>query len=209
MFAIKGVLVFLVASLLLNITPGPDMLYVITRSTAQGRRAGVVSALAIGSGCIVHTTAAALGFSALFLYSAFAFEVVKWIGALYLLYLGVRTLLKKEQVFELQQVRQDALWKIYRQGVMINVLNPKVALFFLAFLPQFIEPGLAHPALQIVVLGTLFNIGGTLVNLLVALLFGYIGMRIMRQIWVVRVQKWITGSVFLALGLNLALVRRQ
>ncbi|HTK11976.1 MAG TPA: LysE family translocator [Ktedonobacteraceae bacterium] len=209
MLGIKDFYVFLAASLLLNITPGTDMLYIITRSTSQGRRAGIVSALGIGSGSLVHMTAAALGLSAIFLYSALAYEILKWFGVAYLLYLGIRTLLKKESTLQVRELREESLWKVYRQGVLVNILNPKVALFFLAFLPQFIDPGTSHATLQILFLGGFFNLGGTIINIGVAILFGYLGVRFIQHIWVARIQKWLTGSVFLGLGLNLALSKRQ
>src|SRR5690348_6252881 len=142
MLGIHDLPVFIVAGLVLNVTPGPDTFYILRRSLSQGRGAGVVSAIAIGSGCLVHTSAAALGLSAILAKSAFAFQLIRYAGAAYLIYLGARMIFARAT--EAQSSNQTApkadLWTIYRQGFLTNVLNPKVALFFLAFLPQFIDP---------------------------------------------------------------------
>src|SRR5262245_35646575 len=132
-----NLIVFMTATLALNLTPGPDMLYVIARSVGQGQKAGVVSALGIGAGCLAHTFAAALGLSALLMSSAVAYDVVKYAGAVYLIYLGVRALMSKSRFERQSELKPARLSDIFYQGVVTNVLNPKVALFFLAFLPQF------------------------------------------------------------------------
>lgn len=133
-------LLFSVASLLLAITPGPDLLYIATRSLTQGRSAGVVSAMGVHTGILVHTLAAALGLSALVATSALAFSVVKYLGAAYLIYLGIRTLMSKEESFDVKIGERKTLSNVYLQGIVTNVLNPKAILFFLAFLPQFVNP---------------------------------------------------------------------
>lgn len=206
-------LTFLVAALALNLAPGPDMLYVIGRSLGQGKRAGIVSALGIFVGCLVHIAAAAVGIAALLRSSPLAFNVVRYAGAAYLVYLGVRMLVTKESAFSADTLpKPEALNKIFYQGVITNVLNPKVAMFFLAFLPQFVNPktGPAHfgVALQIVVLGLIFNAGGTLVNLAVALAAGRMGDRLRRSSRAARIQKWFAGTVFIGLGARLAIARR-
>lgn len=196
------------ATLALNLAPGPDMLYVIARSVGQGQRAGVISALGIGAGCLAHTLAAAFGLSALLMSSAVAYDLVRYAGAIYLIYLGVRALLDKTRTEEQSEVKPDSLASIFYQGVVTNVLNPKVALFFLAFLPQFANRG-GPLAWQIFVLGLLFNISGTSVNIMVALLGGRIGKAFERRPAIAQAQRRLTGVVFIALGLRLAFSKRS
>ena len=155
---------FFAAAFLLNIAPGPDMLYVIGRSIGQGRRAGTVSALGIFVGCLVHIFVAAVGLAALLRSSPLAYSIVRYAGAGYLVYLGVRVLLQRTSALEAPEIQSAPLGQIFTQGVITNVLNPKVALFFLAFLPQFIQPQRGSVALQIIVLGLIFDVGGTLVK---------------------------------------------
>jgi threonine/homoserine/homoserine lactone efflux protein len=159
---------FAFASLMLNITPGNDMIYVASRSMGQGIRAGIISAFGIMAGCMVHTLAAVAGLSAIIAGSATAFNTIKFAGALYLIYLGSLALIKKQsslmQLKEKSQPLSD--YKIFSQGVLTNVLNPKVALFFLAFLPQFIDIKQVHPQRQILFLGLWFDCSGTLVNII-------------------------------------------
>src|SRR6478609_8195221 len=176
MIDINNFLLFALASLVLNITPGADMLYVATRSASQGVKAGIVSALGIMAGCVVHLVAAVAGLSAIIANSATAFSIVKYLGAAYLIYLGLRTFLSKQNKFDLKTVPgKISLSKLFWQGVATNVLNPKVALFFLAFLPQFVNINSGNVKWQILLLGTWFNISGTMVNILVALVFGRMG----------------------------------
>ena len=155
---------FLFAAFMLNIAPGPDMLYVIGRSVGQGRRAGIVSSLGVFVGCWVHILAAAFGIAALLRSSPVAFNVVRYAGAAYLIYLGIRMVAKRTDLSS-QQLKPENLGSIFRQGAITNVLNPKVAIFFLAFLPQFIDASRGSVVLQILLLGLIFNVGGTLVNL--------------------------------------------
>lgn len=199
---------FIAAGLLLNLTPGPDMLYVIGNSLGKGRRAGVVSALGIGAGSIVHTAAAALGLSALMMSSAVAFDVVRLAGAAYLLYLGIRTLGTKAPTLQSGRAEQGDLAKVFRQGAITNILNPKVALFFLAFLPQFVDPARGSVVLQFILLGCLFNTSGTTVNTVVALAAGSAGEWIGKRSGLSAFRRWFTGSVFVALGARLALASR-
>lgn len=203
--------VFLLATFLLNITPGPDMLYVVARSVGEGRRAGVVSALGIGAGTLVHTLAVALGISTLLVSLPLGFEVVKYAGAAYLLYLGVRTLFfsKEDAHGDEPKLKRDSLPRIFSQGVVTNVLNPKVALFFIAFLPQFASATRGNLALQLIFLGLLFDTSGTLVNTVVALLTGTLGIGLKQRPGLARVQRWFTGSVFIALAARLAFLERK
>ena len=203
-------LFFAFASFMLNITPGADMLYVATRSTSQGVKAGIVSALGIMCGCIVHLFAAVVGLSAIIASSAWAFSVIKYAGAVYLIYLGIKSFLSKQNVFELnEKIKPLPLIKIFRQGVITNVLNPKVALFFLAFLPQFIHTGSISAQWQILVLGSWFNISGTIVNILVALLFGRMGNWLAKKNWFIKWQNKLTGVLLFGLGIKVALQSRK
>lgn len=201
---------FALASLMLNITPGNDMLYVATRSTGQGIKAGIVSSLGIMAGCMVHIIAAVAGLSAIIAQSAIAFNIVRYVGAAYLIYLGVRALLNRKPAgFEMGKVEQQPLQQLFWQGVLTNVLNPKVALFFLAFLPQFITMHNGNSHWQILFLGTWFNVGGTLVNLLVAVLFGRLGNWLGKSPRFIRIQEKLTGLVLIALGIKVALSSKK
>src|SRR5918992_2598147 len=163
-------LLFMTAALALNVTPGPDMLYVVARSVGEGRAAGVISSLGIAAGSLVHTLAVALGLAGLLRAVPLAFEIVKWVGAAYLIWLGVRALRTGAGLAEQVALTPASKRKVFAQGMLTNLLNPKVALFFLAFLPQFVDPERGPVALQIISLGLLFNISGTAVNCLVAAL---------------------------------------
>src|SRR5215210_1917104 len=200
-----SLLVFMAAALALNVTPGPDMLYVIARSTGEGRRAGIASALGIGAGTFVHIAALALGLSALLAAVPLAYDIIRWAGAAYLIWLGVRAI-RYARVRGTSMVPEPAsIGRIFRQGVITNVLNPKVALFFLAFLPQFVDPARGSPALQILVLGLLFDLSGTIVNLIVAVAasrlagFGHASAASTQSDRVVLLRR-ATGVVFIALG---------
>jgi threonine/homoserine/homoserine lactone efflux protein len=200
-------LTFLIAALALNIAPGPDMLYVIGRSVGQGRRAGIVSSLGVFVGCWVHILAAAFGIAALLRSSPMAFNVVRYAGAAYLIYLGIRLLAQKTNLVS-QPLKAESLTSIFRQGAITNILNPKVAIFFLAFLPQFIDAHRGSVALQIVLLGLIFNVGGTLVNLAVAYAGGTLGESLRRNQSIARLQRRFTGLIFVGLGLRLAWQKR-
>jgi len=197
-------LIFLAATLALNLTPGPDMLYVMARGVGQGRTAGVVSALGIGGGTLVHTFAVALGLSTLLVSLPAAYEAIRYAGAVYLLYLGIRTLISKEELKLAAGGTAHSLSRIFAQGVITNVLNPKVALFFIAFLPQFADPSRGPVALQLLILGLLFNLSGTTVNAIVGLLSGHLGARLKERPTFWRAQRWFTGGVFVALAARLA-----
>jgi threonine/homoserine/homoserine lactone efflux protein len=199
---------FALASLALNITPGNDMLYVATRSTSQGIKAGMVSSLGIAAGCMVHILAAVIGLSALIAQSAIAFNVIKYIGAAYLIYLGVRALLSKTATFNVDAKTGKLTYtKIFWQGVFTNVLNPKVALFFLAFLPQFINISAKHAWPQILFLGTWFNVGGTIINIIVAIVFGKLGNWFNKSVWFKKWQNKVTGLILIVLGVKVGVAK--
>jgi len=198
--------IFALTALLLNLTPGNDMLFVIARSTSQGKKAGIISSLGIMAGCMVHMLAAVAGLSAILAKSAFAFSLIKYAGAIYLIYLGIKSFLDKEKNIHINNsIKKISFKKIFWQGVITNVLNPKVALFFLAFLPQFIKTNSGNTSAQILFLGVWFNVGGTLINIMVALLFGNIGKWVSRSGKFIHWQKRITGGILIALGIKVAL----
>jgi len=197
-------ILFATATLALNLTPGPDMLYISARSIAQGRRAGVLSALGVAAGCFVHTLLVAFGLAGILARVPVAYEVVRYAGAAYLMYLGIRMLIA-EPVAGPRAPTIESSGRIFLQGMVTNVLNPKVALFFLAFLPQFADPSRGALWWQFVLLGALFNLSGTLVNLIVALVASTTrrlaagGER--AGLWLRR----LSAAVFVGLGARLAL----
>jgi threonine/homoserine/homoserine lactone efflux protein len=196
---------FIAAGLALNLTPGPDMLYVAARGASEGRPAGIASALGIGAGTLVHIALVAAGLAAVLAAVPVAYLAIRLGGAAYLIYLGVRGLLARSSVAA-EQLEPASLGAIFRQGVITNVLNPKVALFFLAFLPQFVDASRGNPALQVIALGLIFNTTGTLVNLGVAVGSSRAAARLRSQSrWLQRV----TGVIFVGLGLKLAFAVRQ
>lgn len=203
-------LFFIAAGILLNLTPGPDVLYIVSNSLRSGARAGVVAALGINAGCFVHIFAAALGVSALLAASAAAFTVLKWVGAAYLVWIGIRLLMapapKEPQDLRAIAGAQPAqpLSSVFLGGFLTNALNPKVAIFFLAFVPQFIAPEAAHKPLAFIALGTLFNVNSVFVNAGWALAAAWMASRKSVQAgmhWLDRV----AGAMFIAFGLKLAL----
>jgi len=198
---------FILAGLILNITPGVDLLYITNRSAIQGKKAGVVAALGIGAGCVVHVLAATFGLSMILVSSSLAFSVVKYLGAAYLLYLGITTLLalKKKEHTETQTSVVLPLTTVFRQATLINTLNPKVALFFMALLPQFVSPTATHPALAFLFLGIVFNVNGTLVNIAFALCTSMLATKLKSIRILPRLLKSLVGSLFIALGIRLGL----
>ncbi len=203
-------LMFMAAGWLLNLTPGPDVLYIVSSALKSGVRAGLVAALGIVSGCFVHVAAAALGVGALLATSAAAFTALKWAGAAYLLWMGVKLLLGKggASVVPVTSATQGApvdLGRVFRQGFLTNVLNPKVALFFLAFVPQFIAPGTEDKVTAFLLLGLLFNVNSLPINFGYAWLAGWAA----RRVGVVqRAMHWMdraAGVMFIGFGVRLAL----
>jgi threonine/homoserine/homoserine lactone efflux protein len=199
---------FVAASWALIIAPGPDMLYVITRGMSQGRKAGLLSALGVTLGILVHTVFAALGLAVLLQTSALAFQAVKYIGALYLIFLGLKALKDRSSIVPLQPQAVDLRF-IFWQGVLSNVLNPKVALFFLAFLPQFVNRNSGHVTLQMFSLGILFAFFGIIFLSVVAYFSGGIGGWLASRTRFANALRWLTGGVFIGLGVRLALVERR
>jgi threonine/homoserine/homoserine lactone efflux protein len=196
---------FVAAALVLLVVPGPAVLYVVTRSVHQGRRAGLASVLGIHTGTLVHIAAATAGLSALILSSAVAFTTVKIAGAAYLVGLGLWTLFSGHAEADIPVGGDRRLRRVYAHGIAVNVLNPKTALFFLAFLPQFVDPSASHPALQIAFLGVLFGGLGLVTDSLWAIAAGTAGGLIRGSRRFLRAQRYVAGSVFIGLGVATAL----
>lgn len=195
---------FLIASALLVLAPGPDIVYVLTRGIAQGRRAGFAAALGFATGVIFHTALAVLGVAALIRSSEFAFMLVRYAGAAYLVYLGVRTLMSRSAVRLGQGGAEIALWTVYKQSVIGNVLNPKVTLFFLSFLPQFINMKAGHMELQMVLLGVLFMLQTVVIFGAIAFFSGTIGDRLRTNPAIADRLNIFAGVTFIALGIRVA-----
>lgn len=195
---------FVSVAAILVFMPGPNTLYIIARSIQQGRLAGFVSSLGVQVGTMVHIAAAALGLSALLVSSALAFNVVKYAGAAYLIYLGIKTLLTRERI-EPTRIRNAKLSRIFYQGMFVNVLNPKTALFFFAFLPQFINVNRGRVMLQVVLLGSILILLGTLSDSIYALASGSIGNWLRGNLKFLRAQRYFAGSVYIGLGAATAL----
>jgi threonine/homoserine/homoserine lactone efflux protein len=193
---------FSLAALALAVVPGPAVLFIVARSVDQGRLAGLVSALGIGAGSLVHVAAATIGLSSLLASSATAFAVVKYAGAAYLVFLGVRRLLTRERAAAVRAAVRRSHRRLFCDGVVVNVLNPKTALFFLAFLPQFVDPDGAASWAQIAVLGLLWTMIALSSDSLWALAAGTAGGWLKRSRAYLALRRWVTGTVFVALGLS-------
>ncbi len=210
MFYIQNIYLFFIASLLLNLTPGNDMIYVASRSISQGAKAGIISALGVFIGCFVHITAAMVGLSIIIMKSAFLFKIIKFAGAGYLIYLGLKALLTKSKFNKnIMALPPTDKWKLLKQGIITNALNPKVALFFLSFLPQFIQVNSPFYQMQLFALGLWFAIQGTLVLVIVAWLVAKASnfIKSNQKIW--RLQKKITGIILIGLGIKVALSSKK
>jgi len=191
---------FVGAALLLLVVPGPSVLYIVTQSVSHGRRAGIASVAGITTGTLVHIAAATVGLSALLASSAVAFDVVKYLGAAYLIVIGVRRLAGLERAQEERARGTRDLGRLYRQGIVVNTLNPKTALFFLAFLPQFVDPSRGVAWVQVLLLGLLFATLGFMSDGIWALVAGTLGDRLRRSRRFPAVQRYVSGSVFVGLG---------
>ncbi|MBN2501950.1 MAG: LysE family translocator [Anaerolineales bacterium] len=198
---------FIISALILLLTPGPAVLYIITRSVDQGRKAGMASVLGVELGNSVHVLAATLGLSAILLTSALAFNIVKYVGAAYLIYLGVRTLLRPATLSTEAESEVPApknLGRIFRQGMVVATLNPKTALFFLAYLPQFVDVSKGHVSQQFLLLGFLFVAMAVVTDSIYALLSGTAGSLLKRSVWFGRFQRYVAGTIYIGLGLTAA-----
>lgn len=216
---------FLIAAVLLNISPGPDMAYIIGQTAVHGRKVGFFSSFGVVSGAFVHVFAAALGLSAILATSALAFSIVKWVGVAYLVWLGIGALRNSfakspasttsNPTSDIDDIASDRVtahnvtaFQAWRQGAMIDVLNPKVAIFFMAFLPQFVHPEQGHGALQFLILGTTVNLIGLVVEGAIVLLVGAAVLRIKGN---GAIGAWLQrslGAMFIALGVRLAITEQ-
>ena len=194
------ILVVALASLVLVVMPGPAVIYILTRSVSQGRTAGLISAVGVNIGSAIHVVAAVVGVSLLLASSAHAYTVVKWLGVAYLAWIGVRTLMSDDAAFQAPETAPQSLWRIFTQGVLVNVLNPKVAIFFLAFLPQFVDQSSANPAMQTLILGmTLVSIG-LISDSVYALIGGGLGDLFRARPGAARVTRLTAGITYLSLA---------
>lgn len=205
MFDHSTLALFMGATLVFLLTPGPAVFYIVARSIDQGRTAGFVSTLGLNTGSLAHVAAAAFGVSAVLMSSVTAFNLVKYLGAAYLIYLGVRKLLVREEEQTLHTCRPQKLSQIFLQGVLVSILNPKTALFFFAFLPQFVDPARGSVTAQILLLGGIFVAMAFMSDSLYAILAGTFGQWLKGNVRYLRWQRYFTGSAYIALGLGAAL----
>src|SRR4029077_7099463 len=197
----SSLLLFVTGAALLLVIPGPAVTYVVSRSIGHGRAAGLVSVTGIVVGTLLHVAAATLGLSALLASSALAFQFIKYLGAQYLIYLGIRPLRPDDSQLLQAANGERRLLRIFVQGVLVNLLNPKTALFFLAFLPPFVDPSLGHPSLQIFQLGVLFALMGWISDSVWAVLAGTVAERFRSSVRLRRAQRNVSGGALVALGL--------
>lgn len=204
--SLDNYLLFVFASILLCIVPGPDMIFLLSRTIAQGKKAGIAAAVGINVGAYVHLFAAILGISAILASSAYAFTVIKWLGAAYLVYIGIKILFSSQGgiIIDGSDVKKQNYSNIFWQGFLSDVLNPKVAIFFLAFLPQFIKPGSDNKTLQVLFLGVTVNVIAILINIVIVYFSSILTNRLRENKKISGRLNRIMGSVFILLGLKLA-----
>ncbi len=207
--ATETIMLFMAAALALNVTPGPSIAYVMSRSFGQGRTAGLVSAVGLGTGSLLHAIGATLGLSAVVAYSPMAYAVIKYLGAAYLVYLGVGLLRQRTVRVADAVLPRLSLSRVYCQGVLTEILNPKIALFFLSFLPQFVDPARGSVAGQTLFFGLLFHVTGVPINMLVAIAGSAIAASFSRNPLLERLRNWLSGTVLIGLGVRLALSERR
>ncbi len=206
MFGIENYFGFIIAAIILTLTPGADTMYILTRSAAQGKDAGLVSVAGVISGCVVHVLCAAFGLSMILSTSAVIFSMVKWAGALYLMYLGIKMFKEKNQILQtsLNDREPKALIKIYKQGIVTNILNPKVGLFFISFLPQFINQDIASGPLPFLYLGATFLVIGTIWSIFIAFAASYMTNTLRNNKRAESLLYKLSGIIFIGFGLKIA-----
>jgi len=207
MMGIQHYETFLLAGILLNITPGNDTLYILSRTIAQGRKAGVVSALGVGTGTLVHTILATIGLSVIIAQSIVLFNVIKYAGACYLIFIGVKMILSKASIIATDKVPHQKYRKIYLQAIFTNVLNPKVALFFISFLPQFIDPAYPHHYASFLFLGFSFTATGILWCMILALSGSVISGSLLRSSKASNLLNNFCGFILVGLGIKVAFTK--
>lgn len=200
---------FVSAALVLLVVPGPAVLYIFARSVGQGRAAGLVSIFGIHTATLVHVLAATVGLSAILASSALAFAIVKYAGAAYLIWLGLKKIFGRVDPAEAAAAAPARYSRVFRDGFVVNLLNPKTALFFLAFLPQFVEVERGHVAMQIAFLGMIFTVLGFITDSCYAIAAGTIGNRLKSNPGFLKVERYVTGVLFIGLGLSAALASGQ
>ena len=207
MYGIDNYSGFLISGIILNITPGSDTIYILARSISQGKRAGYVSVLGISTGCLFHTLLASFGLSILLSRSPWAFNIIKYLGVAYLLYIGAKMFFQKNNVLNNRslQVASVTISRIYYQGLLTNVLNPKVALFFLSFLPQFINPEVTNGTIPFILLGCTFMLTGTIWCFFLVLVASTMSQTLRENTQIVLIMQKISGLVFVGLGLRIIL----
>ncbi len=198
-------ILFITAALVLVFIPGPNSLYIVARSMNQGSGAGIISSLGVQVGTLFHVATAAFGVSALLLSSALAFNTVKYAGAAYLIYLGIKTLLSKENLVQTEKIKEDSLSRVFYQGFIVQLLNPKTALFFFSFLPQFVNVERGAVELQILFFGAVLVVLGFFSDTIYAVLAGSIGGLLRGNLKFLRAQRYFAGSVYIGLGAATAL----
>lgn len=203
MFGIIGYWSFVLSAILLNMTPGSDTIYVLTRSAVGGRKTGVISALGISGGILIHTILASFGLSVILAQSPLAFSIVKYAGAAYLVFLGIKAILSKKLLFSDDGTVSDiSPFAVFRQGMLTNLLNPKLALFFLALLPQFVSPDNAYGALPFLLLGLTFFTTSTIWSLFLAFIASFAAKLLQKNEKVSRAAGKVSGIIYILLGLN-------
>jgi RhtB (resistance to homoserine/threonine) family protein len=209
MDGIENYIGFIIAGLVLNITPGADTIYIITRSVAQGRKAGIYSIMGIGTGALCHTVFTAFGLSIVLMKSAMIFNIVKYLGVAYLIYLGIKMIVDKSSMFENEKSKFENtdLIKIYRQGFLTNLLNPKVAIFFLSLLPQFIKTEYVNGPVPFLILGMTFITTGTIWCLFLAYSASSMTKILRKNDKIGKMMQKLSGAIFISLGLQLLLKR--
>jgi threonine/homoserine/homoserine lactone efflux protein len=205
MLELSSISVFLLAALGLLLIPGPAVLYIVTRSVAHGRKAGLASVLGIELATLCHAVAAAFGLSAILLASSLAFSLVKYLGAGYLIYLGIRTIFSKSASPTRDDSSAPSLSQMFRKGFLVNLLNPKTALFFYAFLPQFVNPARGSSIPQILLLGALFVLLATVTDSTYALISSGVGRMVTQRAGFQRIRKYVTGGIYISLGVAAAI----
>ncbi len=208
MIPAETLMTFLAASVLLAVAPGPDNIFVLTQSALRGKSAGLSVMLGLCTGLIVHSAAVALGVAVIFQTSALAFSILKFIGAGYLMYLSWQAFRASATKFQSVRGPETRLWKLYRRGIIMNITNPKVSIFFLAFLPQFADPSRGLISIQLLLLGGVFILATILVFGSIALLAGSLGQWLNRSNRVQNIMNRLAGAVFMCLALRLATTQR-
>jgi len=205
MISLSTVGLFSISAIILALTPGPDMLYIATRSISQGRSAGIYSALGVHTGVLIHTLAAAIGISAIIVASTQAYNVIRYAGAAYLVYLGIRTILNKSESLEIKVVENKRLRSVFYQGLITNLFNPNVILFFLAFLPQFVDPAKGSISIQLLTLGCIMVVVTLPIDIAIGIMSGSLGKFFKTSYRFQGTGRWLTSSVLISLGISTAL----